>query len=958
MRALNARLAQERGIRLAVRLGIHTGQVVVGGIGSGERHEQLALGETPNLAARLQGMAALDTVVISAATLRLVQGYAECQELGAHTLKGVTALVTVYRVLRLNTAQSWLDAASVRGLTPFVGRESEMALLLERWTQVKEGTGHVVLLSGEAGIGKSRLVQVLKDHAVGEAHTRLECRCSPYHQNSALYPLIDLLHRTLYWQENEESAERLEKLEHALGQYRLPLDETVPLLAALLSLPLPDGRYPALTLTPQRQKQKILEAILTMVLELTERQPVLFIVEDLHWIDPSTLEFLGLLIGQRPTVRLLTLLTYRPTFQPLWTDRAHVMTLTLTRLPETQVEAMVNRLTHGKPLPIEVLHQVITKTDGVPLFVEELTKMLLESRLLTAAEDRYILTGPLPPLAIPTTLHDSLMGRLDRLATVKAVAQLGATLGRQFSYHLLQAVSTLDEPTLQHGLQQLVDAELLYRSGKPPQATYLFKHALIQEAAYQSLLRSTRQQYHQRIAQVLAERFPEAAETQPELLAYHYTEAGLTVQAIPYWQQAGQHALQRSANLEAVQHLTKGLELLATLPATQTHLQQELDLRIALGPALMATKGRAAQEVEQTYARARALCEQVGETPQLLPVLRGLCQFYHNRGALPTAQELGEQLYKLAQRETTPTSRLEAHEALGSTLFFLGDYTTARTHLEQGIALTDPTQQRDLALRDGEAPGMRCLAFSALTLWCLGYPEQAMRRGRDMLVLAQSLAHPHSLAAAQHYAAYLHHRRREALAVQEQADALLTLATTQGFPLVLGIGTCWRGWALAAQGQGATGLVLLRQGMMASLATGQTLSRTFCLALLAEAAQYAGEVAEGLCLLTEALEVCETSGRGDLLAEAYRLQGELLLQQAVPEVTQAEASFQQALAIARRQQAKSWELRTATSLARLWQRQGQRAEAHQLLAPVYGWFTEGFDTADLCDARRLLEELA
>jgi len=456
---------------------------------------------------------------------------------------------------------------------------------------------------------------------------------------------------------------------------------------------------------------------------------------------------------------------------------------------------------------------------------------------------------------------------------------------------------------------------------------------------------------------VLVDRFPETTATQPALVAHHYTEAGLLEQAIPYWQRAGQQALQRSANPEAVQHLTAGLELLATLPATQTHLQQELDLRIALGPALIATKGRAAPEVEQTYARARALCEQVGETPQLVPVLRGLCHFYHNRGALRTARELGEQLYKLTQRETALTSRLEAHEALGSTLFFLGDYTTARTHLDQGIALTDPTQQRALALRHGEAPGVRCLAFAALTLWCLGYPEQALGRSRDMMSLAQTLDHPHSLAATLHYAAYLHHRRREAWAVQAQADALLTLATTQAFPLVFGIGTCWRGWALAAQGQGATGLRFLHQGMADSLATGQTLSRTFCLALLAEAAREADEVAEGLRAITEALEVGEASGRGDLLAEAYRLKGALLLQQAALDVPQAEACFWQALDIARRQQAKSWELRAALSLSRLWQQQGKCVEAYDLLAPIYAWFTEGFDTADLQEAKTLLEEL-
>jgi predicted ATPase len=550
------------------------------------------------------------------------------------------------------------------------------------------------------------------------------------------------------------------------------------------------------------------------------------------------------------------------------------------------------------------------------------------------------------------------MARLDRLAPVKAVAQLGATIGRTFPYDLLHAVAPFEEATLQTGLRQLVEAELLYQHGVPPQATYLFKHALIQEAAYQSLLRSTRQQYHQCIAQVPEEQFPESITTQPELLAQHYTEVGLRAQAILYWQRAGQWALQRSANPEAVQHLTTGLALLATLAETPASAQQELDMQMALGPALIATRGPAAPEVEQTYARARALCHQVGETPQLLPTLWGLYRFYRGQGALPTARELGEQLYQLAEREAAPTPRLEAHDALGTTLFMVGEYTAARTHLKQGIALTDPVAQRAMVLRHGEAPGVRCLAYAGLKLWCLGSPTQALRRSQKALALAQELAHPYSLAVAQHFAAYLHHRRREASAVQAQAEAILALATAQRFPLYLGFGACWLGWALALQGQGPAGLAQLRQGMAGVMATGQTLSRPFCLVLLAEAAVCAGQVEEGLHLLTEALTVLEESGRGDLLAEAYRLQGELLLHQAVPEAAQAEACFQQALAIARRQQAKSWELRTATSLSRLWQHQGKRAEARALLAPIYGWFTEGLDTADLQEAKVLLEELA
>jgi predicted ATPase/class 3 adenylate cyclase len=955
---LNTRLAQERGVQLAVRLGCHTGLVVVGEIGGGARHEQLALGETPNVAARLQGLAAPNTVVTSAATMPLLGGFFTCQSLGPHLLKGLPQSIEVYQVRSESTARSRLEAAGYTGLTPLVGREQEVELLRERWTQVKDGLGQVVLLSGEAGIGKSRLVQVLTTQVATDPQAWLiPCQCSPYYQNSALYPMIDLLERVALRFEREESPEqKRRKLEGFLVQYGLPLAEAVPLFAALLSLPL-GVDYAPLAVSPEQQKQQTLHALLTILLRIAAQHPVLFVMEDLHWVDPTTLELLSLVVDQGPTARILALFTYRPDFSPPWTGRSHLTQVTLTRLPHRQAAEMTGRVAHGKALPAEVVAQVVAKTDGVPLFVEELTKTVLESGLLEEGAERYELSGPLPPLAIPATLHDSLMARLDRLATVKGLAQLGATLGREFAYELVQAVSPWDEATLRRGLHQLVEAEFLYQQGLPPQATYRFKHVLIQDAAYQSLLKSTRQRHHQHIAQVLEARFPELCETQPELLAHHYTEAGVMAQAIPYWQRAGQQALQRSANLEAVQHLTTALELLATLPETPARAQQELELQIAQGPALMATRGFAAPEVEQTYARARALCQQVGETPQLFPTLWGLCRFYRSRGALPTARELGEQLVGLAERMADPTHRLEAHDVLGQTLFNLGDYAAARTHFEQGGALADLAMQQTLVRRHGEASGVRCLAMAANALWCLGAPAQAERRSAEALALAQALAHPYSLAAAQFWAVWLYYRRRDVLAVQAQAESLLTLATTQGFPLFVAHGTYWRGWALAMQGEGEAGLAQLRQGLAAVVATGNEVTPPICLVLLAEAAGHVGQVEEGLSRLAEALAAFEAGGRGDLLAEAYRLQGTLLLRQATPDAAQAEACFQQALAIARRQQAKSLELRAAMSLSRLWHRQGKRAEARELLAPVYGWFTEGFDTADLQEAKALLAEL-
>jgi predicted ATPase len=595
----------------------------------------LVLGETPNLAARLQSIAAPDTLVISATTFRLLGGFFACQPLGTPLLKGQAQPLAVYRVLYESMARSRLEAIGSTGWTRLVGREQEIGLLVERWAQVKEGVGQVVLLSGEAGIGKSRLVQVLQAQVAAESQAWLTpCQCSPYHQNTALYPMIELLeHVALRFDREESPQQKLRKLEGLLVQHGLPLVEAVPLLAALLSLPL-TAEYVPLAMSPEQQKQQTLHALLTILLRIAAQQPVLFVMEDLHWVDPSTLAFLSLLVDQGPTARILALFTFRPDFSPPWTGRSHLTHVTVPRLPGRQAVEVLRQVAHGKTLPSEVVEQIVARTDGVPLFVEELTKMVLESGLLQEREEGYALTGPLPPLAIPATLHDSLMARLDRLATVKALAQLGATLGRAFAYDLLQAVSLWDEATLRRGLHQLVEAEFLYQQGLPPQATYVFKHALIRDAAYQSLLRSMRRQYHQRIAQVVEARFPEVCAMQPELLAQHYTEAGVLVPAIAYWQRAGQRAVERSANTEAISHLTQGLELLTILPDTPERAQQELDMLTILGPALLETKGQAAPEVLHAYARARALCQQVGETPQLCQVLRGLWLFYAHSTAL------------------------------------------------------------------------------------------------------------------------------------------------------------------------------------------------------------------------------------------------------------------------------------------------------------------------------------
>jgi class 3 adenylate cyclase/predicted ATPase len=955
---LNTRLEREQGIQLAIRLGIHTGLVVVGAMGGEGRYEHLALGEVPNIAARIQGLAALNTIMISAGTYRLIQGYFACRAWGAQVLRGVAQPIALYQVLQESGAQSRLEIAATRGLTPLVGRESEVTLLLERWHQVKEGHGQIILLSGEAGIGKSRLVHMLKEHVANDLHTRWECRSLPYYQHTALYPLTDLFQRTLQWQPDETPDEKLGKLEQALRPYRLPLEETVPLFAPFLALPVPEHRYPPLTLSPQRQRQKTLETLVAILLELAEQQPVLFIVEDLHWTDPTTLELLNLVLDQTPTAPLLTVLTCRPTFQPSWTHRSYLTEVSVTRLAQPQVERMIERVVGGKTLPPEVRQQIIAKTDGVPLFVEEITKAILESGSLTEVDAHYELTGSLSTFAIPATLQDSLMARLDRLMTAKVIAQLGATIGRQYAYELLHVVSQLDTITLQRELGKLVEAEIVYQRGVPPQSTYVFKHALIQDAAYASLLKSTRQQYHQRIAQVLEEQFPEATVTQPELIAHHYTEAGHTEKAVHYWHHAGQRAVERSAHVEAIAHLRQGLKLLQTLPETPERLQREVDMLIALGVSLIATKGYGAPEVRETYTYARQLCEYLEDPHQLFPVLRGLWLYYFTCAEYQTAHALGEQLLTLTQQSQDTARRVAARRVLGATLFQLGAVADAHTHFTQGIALYDPQQHRGSAVRYGEDAGVICHSLDALVLWFLGYPDQGKVRNDAAVTLAQQSAHPFSLSVILGLAAIFHQYRREVRAVQACAEAAMKLAQEQGFPLWMTHGAILRGGALVQQGQTQEGIEQIHLGLTTYRATGAEILRPYWLALLAEAYGIMGQLEEGLTALAEALTLAETTGGRWYESELYRLKGELLLQQHSDNQADAESCFHHALDIARNQQARSFELRTATSLARLWQQQGRRQEAYDLLTPVYNWFTEGFDTADLQEAQALLDVLA
>jgi class 3 adenylate cyclase/predicted ATPase len=952
---VDSQLERRHGLRLAVRIGIHTGLVVVGELGGGARHEQLALGEAPNVAARLQALAAPNSVLISAATHRLVEGLFTCRDEGEHAVKGIAAPVHVFSVLRESGVQSRLEVSAAAGLTTLVDRVEEMQQLREAWAAVREGATRVVLIKGEAGIGKSRLVHTLKDHVAGDRHTRLECRCSPYHQHTTLYPVIDLAQRLLGWRREDSPAERLGALEAMLQDYDMPATEVVPLLAPLLGVPLPPDRYPPLTLTPQRQRERTLTAFVGLVQRLADRRPLVLIVEDLHWLDPTTRELLGLLLKPGALSRALVVLVARPEFGAPWEAGSEWSAITLAPLTRDHTVAMIEHLAAGKRLPTPLLEQLVTNTDGSPLFVEELTKTILESELLTESAEGYELAGTVRTLAIPTTLHDSLVSRLDRLGPAKAVAQLAATIGRRFSVELLEAVSSFDAETLGAALARLVDAGLVHRAGMPQ--LYIFKHALIQEAAYQTLLRSVRQQYHQRIAQTLAERFPEIAETQPELIAHHYTEAGVAAQAIPYWQRAGQRAVERSASAEAISHLTRGLELLRQLPEGPQRLQLELALQITLGAPLMASRGYSATDVEKVFGRARELCRQLGEHPQLFTAIRGLRTFYQIRGDSQTAHELGGQLLRLAERVQDSALLIEAHYALGAALFWMGDFVPAHEHFERVIALYDRAQHRSHAYVYGNDPGVVGYSYTAWTLWHLGYPEQSLQRMEAGLSLARELAHPFTLAFALTYAAALRYFRHEPAPTLGWAERTIALANEHGFPFWLAFGTMLRGWALAEHGKTREGIAELRRGLAAWRMMGTELGRPHFLTMLGEAYARAGEVAEALATVDEAKAIVEASGdRSYEAVDVHHMRGRLLA--AGGDLEAADAALEHAIALARRQGTRLWELRATMTLVRTLHGRGRAADARSRLAALVGAFEEGFETGDVAAGRALLAEMA
>ncbi len=947
---------------LQTRVGIATGLVVVGDlIGSGSAQEQGVVGKTPNLAARLQGVAEPNSVVIAESTRTLVGNLFELEDLGAKDLKGIDGPVRAWGALRPASVESRFEALHTSGLTDLVGRQEELDLLLRRWSKALDGEGQVVLLSGEAGIGKSRLTAALLERLTSEPHTRLRYFCSPQRTDSALYPIISQVERAARFARGDTAETKLDKLDAVLAQSYTPPEDRA-LFAELLSLP-NDGRYLKVELPPQQRRQRTLEALTRQIVALAEQSPVLMIFEDVHWIDPTSLEALGRGIDRIKAVGVLLIITYRPEFEPPWTGRPYVTTLTINRFGEREIGALIDNVTGNKPLSASVRQDIIERTDGIPLFVEEMTKAVLEAEGEGAAE-RTAAAIPSPALAVPASLHASLMARLDRLGSAKEVAQIGSVIGREFSHALLAAVVRKPEAELGSALDRLIAAGLLFRQGVPPHASYLFKHALVQDAAYGTLLRDPRRALHARIAETLESQFVEIAESQPELLARHCTEAGLIEKAAGLWAKAGNRSLARSALVEGVEQLTRALTHIATLPGTPALRSEQINLQVALITPLMHVKGHAAPETGAAAERARSLIEEaeaLGETQKdqilLFSVLYGFWVGSYVGFKGDRVRELAEQFLALAQKQSASGPRMIAHRLMGISLLFTGDPMAARSHHDKALTLYDPVEHKALTSRFGHDSGVAIFSYRPFSLWLLGYPEAALRDTEEALRIARDLGQAATLMYALAHVGVPNILCGRYEAAAAQTREVLALSEEKSAPHWRAFGMLNQGWLLALTGKAADAVPLISEGIAAYRATGSTNWIPLRLSYLALARAEIGQLDEAWRCIDEASTAIALTSERWCEAEVDRIAGEIILKTPAPDMAKAQAYFQRALDTARAQQAKSWELRAATSMARLWRSQGKRDVARDLLAPVYGWFTEGFDTIDLKEAKALLDEL-
>ena len=953
MTDLSARLMKKTQVRLSVRIGIHTGVVVVGEVGGGARHEQLALGDTPNLAARLQSLAEVGSVVLSEHTRQLAGQSFECRDLGSHVLKGVAEAVHVWQATGERRAESRFDAAHRGAPAPMVGRDIELATALRAWDQVRVGNGQVVLVCGEPGIGKSRLLEALRETTAPDGAHVWQYQCSPYFVNTALYPVIDNFERALRSERDEAPGSRLDRLARLMREYERP-ESDLNLVARLLSLPA-EERYGALGMSSQKQKEETLRALNDITAAAARTRPVLMLFEDLHWADPTTLGMLEELLARIEKIPVLLLATHRPEFRPGWDGQPLVTALTLGRLDARQTTAVAGRVAAEKRLPEEIVKQIVSKTDGVPLFVEELTKAILESGLLVDRGDSYTLSGPLPALSIPSTLRDSLMSRLDRLAAVKEIAQIGACIGREFGHELLSLVSPLKDARLEQALDQLVASELVFGLGSASDSRFMFKHALVRDTAYDSLLKTRRVQIHALIAQALEDHFPETARSEPELLARHLSSADLPERAIPYWLAAGRQATARSANAEAIGHLSKGVELVLTQPASQQRDRIELDLRVSLTTPIIATHGWGGPEFAEAYRQAVDLCDRVDDPDLLSRALYMQWGYGTWTARHRIAEQAATRMLAMAEARGQRVARLMGHGLLGRVQCYIGDIQEGRRNIELSLALADPVQDAVLAMKYGQDPIMAGLAGLSWCLWALGYPGHA-RQARDQAIeRAELVKHPQTLAYALAVGLWVGLLELDAEHLEPLLLRLNRLIDEQSFKHWNGFALNAQAFVLSERGDKRAAREAAREGRAALEAAGCAIFSPLFASFRARMLLEQGAIAEAQCEVEEALATARRTEEGFALAEIQRLRGEIFL--ARGEEHSAAECFDAALATARAQGARMLELRAATAYARLLVTHERQEQARQLLEPVCSSFSEELPTRDITDARVLVVQI-
>ena len=950
---LNEQLQLDNKVTLQIRIGIHTGVVVVGATGGTTHSEMLALGEAPNLAARIQDLAQANTLVISSTTNKLLRGQFKTELLGHFKMKGFSQKIELFKVEGEKDI-SEIELVPSEGLSPFVGREVERTQILERWDLSRGSKGQVVLISGDAGIGKSRLVQSIVSEILIDDVPYLVFKCSPYNRNTALSAVINTLKAEIQLDRKDSDAKRLLKLEQFVGSKGLSPKEDLPIIAELLSIPLLD-KYEEINVAGARLKDLTFQS-LTKWLAVVQG-PSLILFEDFQWADPSTLELFENFFTKIPSLPILFVGTFRPEFTPDWPGGSHEMHIVLNRLTRQQTEYMIRQL--AGVLPEYVIADIQEKTDGNPLFVEEVTKLLLESGVLVKSQQGYQLQGSLKSLSIPSTLQDSLMARLDRLGLAKEIAQIGATVGREFSYALVKAISKLEDGILSERLLQLVAAEMLHVRGEMPLMTYTFKHALIQETAYNSLLKKRRQKFHRRIVETFESDFPDLVETNPELMAHHCSEGGLLEKAIPFWHRAGELAISKSAHQEAIVHLNEGLNILQKLPVSDEHIENEIKLQIALGVPLTALRGYGSEDVEQAYNRARTLCAKLGNTMQLIPTLYGLWRYYLLTAQYGEAQYLSQQLMELSAQSKEPLHSSIAHRATGSTHFYLGQLDQARTILGQ-------VEQIEAAQDDSPEPllvdvvdaWVTCRSYESWTLWLQGEVDQAIKQIHSAVEMANHLNHPFSMALSTCFATWLHQFQGDRRNTLKFARKSLTISKQNGFAFWIGWAEIMEAWALDKDPRDEKHLEAMYEGFEHWKSLGSRLGSSYFLYLIAESLMRHGNLNEAWNSLEEARSFMKRTEEGWWASEIYRLEGKLYELESASRPDLAEASYRKALEVANSQNSRSLALRAANSLAMHLADSPKHTEAYSILNESLEWFDEELDTPDLREARNTLKGLA